>query len=43
MTKLSIWLPKSETTVTVSDSDVRVTEEMTMQLRPIAKTGFKAK
>ena len=37
-----IWLPVSETKVTVSDGNVRVWDEMTMQPKIILKpkTGF---
>lgn len=41
MTGTEIWLPKSETKVTVADGKVIVWEEMLMTLRPISKpTGF---
>ena len=37
-----IWLPVSETKVTVSEGNIRVWDEMTMRPQPIAKpqTGF---
>jgi hypothetical protein len=36
----NIWLPKSETKVTVQDGKVTVWEEMTLKLYPVQKTGF---
>ena len=36
-----MWLPKTETKVTVTqDGTVNVWDEMTMELRPIPRTGF---
>jgi len=42
MTQKQIWIPKSETTVTVEGHDIRVVETMTMVAKPIAKpaAGF---
>ena len=37
MTQKQIWIPKSETNVTVEGHDVRVMETMTMVLKPITK------
>jgi hypothetical protein len=36
-TTKTIWLPVSETKVTVKDGDVTVVDEMTMRPRPIGR------